>query len=146
MGGLPRYSAKKPDPDSYSLSPQGAYSRWDVSQPGFMEADTVAHCGNSLAGDFVWSLTMTDILTTWTENRATWGKGAEGVLVKIKDVEARLPFTLQGSKPITHDFITLASCLLEMFNLCQCRFKIYPLLFIYADLEFSLLGLLADSL
>ena len=26
---------------------------WDVSQPGFMEADTVAHCGNSLAGDFV---------------------------------------------------------------------------------------------
>ena len=49
---------------------------WDVSQPGFMEADTVAHCGNSLAGDFVWSLTMTDILTTWTENRATWNKGA----------------------------------------------------------------------
>ena len=37
---------------------------WDVTQPGFMEADTVAHCGNSLAGDFVWSLTMTDILTT----------------------------------------------------------------------------------
>jgi hypothetical protein len=69
---------------------------WDVSQPGFMEADTVAHCGNSLAGDFVWSLTMTDILTTWTENRATWNKGAEGVLTQIKDVEARLPFELQG--------------------------------------------------
>jgi len=69
---------------------------WDVSQPGFMEADTVAHCGNSLAGDFVWSLTMTDILTTWTENRATWGKGAQGVLAQIKDVEGRLPFTLQG--------------------------------------------------
>lgn len=69
---------------------------WDVSQAGFMEADTVAHCGNSLAGDFVWSLTMTDILTTWTENRATWNKGAEGVLQQIKDVEARLPFALQG--------------------------------------------------
>ncbi len=26
---------------------------WDITQPGFMEADTVAHCGNSLAGDFV---------------------------------------------------------------------------------------------
>ena len=69
---------------------------WDVSEPGFMEADTVAHCGNSLAGDFAWSLTMTDILTTWTENRATWNKGAEGVLVQIKDIEARLPFALQG--------------------------------------------------
>ena len=69
---------------------------WDVSQPGFMEADTVAHCGNSLAGDFVWSLTMTDIHTTWTENRATWSKGAQGVLAQIQDVEANLPFTLQG--------------------------------------------------
>jgi hypothetical protein len=29
---------------------------WDVTQPGFMEADTVAHCGDSLAGEFVWSL------------------------------------------------------------------------------------------
>ena len=69
---------------------------WDISQPGFMEADTVAHCGNSLAGDFVWSLTMTDIDTTWTENRATWNKGSVGVLEQIKSIEASLPFTLQG--------------------------------------------------
>jgi hypothetical protein len=69
---------------------------WDVSQPGFMEADTVAHCGNSLAGDFVWSLTMTDILTTWTENRATWNKGAQGVLAQIQDIEASLAFDLLG--------------------------------------------------
>lgn len=40
---------------------------WDISQPGFMEADTVAHCGNSLAGEFVWSLTLTDILISWTK-------------------------------------------------------------------------------
>ena len=69
---------------------------WDVSQPGFMEADTVAHCGNSLAGDFVWSLTMTDIHTAWTENRATWNKGAQGVLAQIQDIEEKLPFTMQG--------------------------------------------------
>jgi hypothetical protein len=69
---------------------------WDVSQPGFMEADTVAHCGNSLAGSFIWSLTMTDIHTTWTENRATWDKGAQGVLVQIQDIEDGLPFALQG--------------------------------------------------
>jgi len=69
---------------------------WDVTQPGFMEADTVAHCGNSLTGDFVWSLTMTDILTTWTENRATWGKGAEGVRDQVENVEANLPFKMQG--------------------------------------------------
>ncbi len=69
---------------------------WDVSQPGFMEADTVAHCGNSLAGSFIWSLTMTDIHTAWTESRATWDKGAQGVLAQIQDIEDRLPFALQG--------------------------------------------------
>ena len=35
-------------------------SVWDITEPGYVEADTVAHCGNSLAGDFVWSLTLTD--------------------------------------------------------------------------------------
>ncbi len=35
--------------------------RWDTSQPGFIEGDTVAHGGTSLAGDFVWNLTMTDL-------------------------------------------------------------------------------------
>jgi len=69
---------------------------WDVSQPGFVEADTVAHCGNSLAGDFVWSLTLTDILSGWTECRATWNKGAQGVITQIKAIEAALPFPLKG--------------------------------------------------
>jgi hypothetical protein len=64
--------------------------------PGFMEADTVAHCGNSLAGDFVWSLTLTDILTGWTECRATWNKGSTGVVKQIKAIEQALPFTLRG--------------------------------------------------
>ncbi|NOU13165.1 MAG: integrase [Methylococcaceae bacterium] len=69
---------------------------WDETQPGFIEADTVAHCGNSLAGDFVWSLTMTDIVTGWTECRATWNKGSLGVLEQIKMIEASLPFPLRG--------------------------------------------------
>lgn len=69
---------------------------WDVSQPGYLEADTVAHCGNSLSGDFVWSLTLTDINSTWTENRATWNKGSHGVCTQIEDVEKNLPFQIVG--------------------------------------------------
>ena len=68
----------------------------DVDRPGFLEADTVAHCGNSLTGDFIWSITFTDIFCQWTENRATWNKGAQGVLEQVKDVEAHLPFQLLG--------------------------------------------------
>ena len=68
----------------------------DVDRPGYLEADTVAHCGNSLAGDFVWSVTFTDIYSQWTENRAVWNKGAEGVLQQVKEVEAGLAFELLG--------------------------------------------------
>jgi len=69
---------------------------WDVSQPGFIEADTVAHCGDSLAGNFVWSLTMTDLYSGWTECRATWNKGATGVMQQIKAIQKALPFTIKG--------------------------------------------------
>ncbi len=70
--------------------------QWNESRPGFFEADTVAHCGVSLMGDFVWSLTFTDICTGWTENRATWGKGARGVLEAITNIEQRLAFPILG--------------------------------------------------
>ena len=69
---------------------------WDITKPGFCEADTVAHCGNSLSGDFAWSLTLTDIYSAWTENRAIWGKGSQGVLEQIQDIESKLPFQLLG--------------------------------------------------
>jgi hypothetical protein len=70
--------------------------QWDAERPGFLEADTVAHCGISLTGSFVWSLTMTDINSGWTEIRATWNKGAIGVVQQIKDIEDCLPFLILG--------------------------------------------------
>ncbi len=69
---------------------------WDVTCPGYLEADSVAHCGASLAGDFIWSLTYTDIASQWTEGRAVWNKGAAGVLEATRTVEAELPFALRG--------------------------------------------------
>ena len=68
----------------------------DINQPGVMEADTVAHCGNSLDGNFVWSLTLTDVFSGWTQNRAVWNKGYEGVKQAIADIEQELPFPLAG--------------------------------------------------
>jgi len=69
---------------------------WDLSRPGYLEADSVAHCGASLAGDFIWSLTYTDIFSGWTEGRAVWNKGAAGVLRATQEVEQALPFALLG--------------------------------------------------
>jgi hypothetical protein len=68
----------------------------DIDRPGFLEADTVAHCGSSMAGSFIWSLTFADIFSQWTENRAVWNKGATEVLAQVKDLEQRLVFELLG--------------------------------------------------
>jgi hypothetical protein len=69
---------------------------WDLSAPGYLEADSVAHCGASLAGDFIWSVTYTDIFSGWTAGRAVWNKGAAGVLAVTREMEAGLPFALLG--------------------------------------------------
>jgi hypothetical protein len=69
---------------------------WDQKRAGFLEADSVAHCGTSLAGDFIWSLTYTCLGSGWTEGRAVWNKGAHGVLEQTRDVENHLPFPLLG--------------------------------------------------
>jgi hypothetical protein len=71
-------------------------SHRDVQQPGFIQADTVAHCGDSMDGDFVWSLTFTDVFTGWTLNGAVWNKGQDGVYALLRQMEAGLPFRIRG--------------------------------------------------
>lgn len=71
-------------------------NQWEEFRPGFLEADTVAHCGGSMAGDFVNTVNLVDIATGWTEQRAVFGKGETGVLEQIEDVERSLPFALRG--------------------------------------------------
>ncbi len=71
-------------------------NQWDETRPGFLEADTVAHCGDTVSGMFIYTVNFTDIATGWTEQRAMWGKGERGVLEQIKDVESSLPFVLLG--------------------------------------------------
>jgi hypothetical protein len=68
----------------------------DITQPGFLEVDAVAHCGASLAGDFIWSLNFTDFFSAWTETRATWNKSRHQVLTQVRHVEDHLPFPLRG--------------------------------------------------
>jgi hypothetical protein len=69
---------------------------WDVQTPGFTETDLVSHSGNSEQGEFIHSLNVTDIHTTWVETRAVMGKGQAGVLEAMKQIEQALPFRLLG--------------------------------------------------
>lgn len=71
-------------------------NQWDESRPGFIEADTVAHCGSSLSGQFVYTLNIVDIASGWTEQRALWGKGQRGVFDALKNITKHLPFKVLG--------------------------------------------------
>ena len=71
-------------------------SHAEVAEPGYMQADTVAHCGETLEGDFMWSLTFTDVFTGWTENGAVWNKGQDGVHQMLRHLEEGLPFHVKG--------------------------------------------------
>ena len=71
-------------------------NQWNESRPGFLEADTVAHCGTSMAGQFAYTIDCVDIATGWTEQRAIWGRGETAVLQQLQHIEQSLPFPLLG--------------------------------------------------
>jgi hypothetical protein len=70
--------------------------RWDVSIPGFTEIDLVAHCGSLGEGEFVHSLNLTDIHTTWVETAAVLGKSQIAVQTALDELRQALPFRLRG--------------------------------------------------
>jgi hypothetical protein len=70
--------------------------QWEEFRPGFVEGDTVAHCGTSMAGQFAWTLDCVDIATGWTEQRAVWAKAEAAILEQMKSIEKSLPFPLLG--------------------------------------------------
>lgn len=96
-------------------------SVWETSEPGFLEGDTVAHCGGSLSGEFIWSLTATDICTTWTEVRATWHKTAASIVQRIAEIQAAIPFPMQAwNSDCGGEFINHA--LVKYFSECGTQF------------------------
>lgn len=71
-------------------------SIWNIRIPGYLEADTAAHCGGSTMGQYINSLMMVDIATIWTEARAVFGKGSTPIVGAIEDIENNLPFEIKG--------------------------------------------------
>lgn len=72
---------------------------WQNPAPGFGEVDTVAHCGGSLFGDFVYTVQYTDVATIWTCLAAQWNKGELKTQQSIARIKEHLPFPLQGIDP-----------------------------------------------
>lgn len=82
---------------------------WKDADPGVVQEDTVAHCGSTLAGDFVYTLNGTDVPTFWNILRAQWNKSWEATNQSEEYIRKHLPFLYQrrhtdtGSEFITHE-------------------------------------------
>ena len=77
--------------------------------PGVIEADTVAHCGPTLIGEFARTLTMTDVVIGWTETHSIRNNAAKWIVEGIEELQQRFPFAMAifdsdcGGEFINHD-------------------------------------------
>jgi Integrase core domain len=76
--------------------PLRTFSEWNEQRPGFVEIDLVAHDGGLSAGEYLYTLDMTDVYSGWTEVQAVQNKAQVWVFAALKELRARLPFPLQG--------------------------------------------------
>lgn len=91
-----RFSTTKPGTLLKNAIPVRTFSEWDEKQPGFLEADLVAHCGESAEGFYLTTLSTVDVATGWVEPVAVWGKGQSRVRGAVHDVRGQLPFPMRG--------------------------------------------------
>ena len=86
----------RPAKNLNTLIPIRTYFDWDERKPGFFEGDTVAHCGMKNEGQYNCTLTLTDVHSGWTENRALLNKAQRWTKEAVADVKENLPFAMKG--------------------------------------------------
>jgi hypothetical protein len=76
--------------------PIRTFRDWNEVSPGFLEADLVAHCGGQIEGSYLYTLTLTDVATGWTECLVLLNRGREAVLAALQRACTRFPFPILG--------------------------------------------------
>jgi hypothetical protein len=89
-------STTKPGSLLKKAIPVRTYTPWDEDQPGFLEIDLVAHCGGSVEGQYINTLTCVDLSTGWIECLAVHHRSQQAVFEAIQAMRTYLPFLLLG--------------------------------------------------
>src|SRR6266576_2329631 len=76
--------------------PIRTFEDWNEARPGFLEADLVAHCGRQAEGGYLYTLTLTDIATGWTECLPLLYRSRETVLAAFQRARTLFPFPILG--------------------------------------------------
>jgi len=78
----------------------------ELDRPGYLEVDSVAHSGGSVVGKWIWTISVTDLSTGWSERVPVMGRNQEPVLEAMQRIRQQLPFPLLGIHPDNgHEFI-----------------------------------------
>ena len=96
LGGRRGLTTTRPGSLLKSSIPIRTFADWQENQPGFVEADLVAHCGESTEGFYLNTLCAVDVASSWIECLPVWGKGQERVGGAIHRMRQRLPLPLLG--------------------------------------------------
>jgi hypothetical protein len=95
--------------------PIRTFTDWEENRPGYLEVDTVAHCGESVEGFYLSTLMAVDVASGWAEGSGVWGKGQERVGSAIHGIRRRFPFPILGiDSDNGSEFINL-----HLFSYCQ---------------------------
>lgn len=70
------------------------FGPWDKAPAGTMQIDTVAHCGSSTAGDYVFTVNSTDVSTLWGTRRAQWNKGQAATVGSMEAMDEDVSFPI----------------------------------------------------
>jgi len=89
-------STTTPGPWGKAQIPVRTFAEWEEDRPGFVEIDLVAHCGEHLDGNFLYTLTLTDLATGWTECIPLLDKSAGAVRAVLEQARKLFPFPLLG--------------------------------------------------
>jgi hypothetical protein len=76
--------------------PIRTFDLWDQAKPGFLEVDLVAHCGGRLQGGCLYTITLTDVATGWTECLPLLNRGREAVRAALQHARTLFPFPILG--------------------------------------------------
>lgn len=67
---------------------------WDKAPTGVMQVDTVAHCGDSTAGNYAFTVNSTDVATLWGVRRCQWNKGQTATVQSMEAMDDDTPFPI----------------------------------------------------
>lgn len=79
---------------------------WVNLPPGYLQTDSVAHCGDLLTDDVIYSVGCVDFATYWSEYTAQWNKGEKATRESLETIIKRFPFPVIELHPDTgNEFI-----------------------------------------